>query len=83
MIKDYLYILDKGEFDAEIYPFSFWKEKSGRFLNLSGRALQYLAMPTTSASAERLFSCSGLSCKGKKNKHVISFSRIANALQIQ
>ncbi|KAK4028797.1 hypothetical protein OUZ56_021815 [Daphnia magna] len=65
-IKDYLDILDKGEFDAEIDPFSFWKEKSGRFSNLSGIALQYLAMPATSASAERLFSCSGLSCKGKK-----------------
>ena len=65
-IKEYLDILDKGEFDAEIDPLSFWKEKSGRFSNLSGIALQYLAMPATSASAERLFSCSGLSCKGKK-----------------
>jgi hypothetical protein len=66
MIKDYLYILDKGEFDAEIYPFSFWKEKSGRFLNLSGTALQYLAMPTTSASAERLFFAVGFLAKAKK-----------------
>jgi hypothetical protein len=65
-LKEYLDILDKGEFDAEIDPLSFWKEKSGRFSNLSGIALQYLAMPATSASAERLFSCSGLSCKGKK-----------------
>lgn len=80
-VKDYLDILDKGEFDAEIDPFSFWNEKSGRFSNVSGIALQYLAMPATSASTERLFSCSGLSCKGKK-KRVISFTGIANALQI-
>ncbi|KAK4027519.1 hypothetical protein OUZ56_016565 [Daphnia magna] len=30
-IKDYLDILDKGGFDPEIDPFSFWKEKSGSF----------------------------------------------------
>jgi hypothetical protein len=36
---DYLYILDKGKFDAEIDPFSFLKEKSGRFSNLFGIAL--------------------------------------------
>ncbi|EFX61156.1 hypothetical protein DAPPUDRAFT_340542, partial [Daphnia pulex] len=28
-IKEYLNILDNGEFDAEIDPLSFWKEKSG------------------------------------------------------
>ncbi|KAK4009293.1 hypothetical protein OUZ56_018409 [Daphnia magna] len=69
-IKDYLDILDKGEFDAEIDPFSFWKEKSGRFSNLSGIALQYLAMPATSASAERLFSC-GIQ-RDSKSKSMIS-----------
>ena len=52
-IKDYLYILDKGEFDAEIDPFLSGKKKIGRFSNLSGIALQYLTIPTTSASAER------------------------------
>ena len=74
-IKDYLYILDKGEFDAEIDPFLSGGKKIGRFSNLSGIALQYLTIPTTSASAERR--------QKKTNKHVISFSRIANALQIQ
>ena len=39
-IKDYLYILDKGEFDAEIDPFLSGKKKIGRFSNLSGIALQ-------------------------------------------
>jgi hypothetical protein len=49
-------ILDKGEFDAKIDPFSFWNEKSGKFSNLSGIALQYLVMLATSASPERIFS---------------------------
>jgi hypothetical protein len=34
----------KSEVDAEIDPLSFWKEKSGRFSNLSGIALEYLAV---------------------------------------
>ncbi|KAI9560463.1 hypothetical protein GHT06_014484 [Daphnia sinensis] len=65
-VEEYIEILNKGDFHAEADPLVFWREKSGRFPNLSPIALQYLAMPATSASAERLFSCSGLSCKGKK-----------------
>jgi hypothetical protein len=65
-VEEYIQILNKGDFHEEVDPFVFWREKSGRFPKLSPIALQYLAMPATSASAERLFSCSGLSCKGKK-----------------
>jgi hypothetical protein len=65
-VEQYIEILNKGDFHEEVDPFVYWREKSRRFPNLSSIALQYLAMPATSASAERLFSCCGLSCKGKK-----------------
>lgn len=66
-VKDYIYLIDKGElFSQECEVLHFWKDKTGRFPTLAPIALQYQAMPATSASAERLFSCSGLSCKGKK-----------------
>ncbi len=65
-VRDYIEMIDKGEFSQECKVLHFWKEKMGRFPTLAPIALQYQAMPATSTSAERLFSCSGLSCKGKK-----------------
>lgn len=48
-----------GLLDSKKNPLMFWKESSALFPVLSKLAQQYLSMPATSASVERLFSVAG------------------------
>lgn len=65
-MKDYVKLLNAGAFPPNVGAMQFWQEKLGRFPNLAPLGLAYQCMPAKSASSERLFSCAGLSCKGKK-----------------
>ncbi|KAK4003601.1 hypothetical protein OUZ56_005358 [Daphnia magna] len=60
-VRDYIEMIDKGEFSQECKVLDFWKDTIGGFPTLAPIALQYQAMSATSALADRLFSCSGLS----------------------
>lgn len=60
-VRDYIEMIDKGEFSQECKVLVFWKEKIVVFPTLAPIALQYQAMSATSVLADRLFSCSGLS----------------------
>ena len=66
---DYLLIIEKGLFPKNIDCVQFWLKHCHRFPIVSQFALNFLSIPATSASVERLFSAAGLSTKG--NRHCI------------
>ncbi len=65
-INDYLRILEKGLFKKDMEPSVFWIENVKRFPLISPIAFQFLVIPATSASTERLFFAAGLSTKGNR-----------------
>lgn len=68
-LNDYFYLLEKEHFQPKVDCAQFWMDNKRRFSTLYETALQYLSIPATSASCERLFSAAGLSTK--KNRTTI------------
>ena len=66
-VCQYLEILMAQTFNHTINPQEFWESNAALFPQLAPTALRYLAMPASSASAERLFSIAGYGSKGNKN----------------
>ncbi|MES1906232.1 MAG: hypothetical protein MHPSP_003918, partial [Paramarteilia canceri] len=66
-INDYFKIIDAAQFDLERNAGDFWLQNYMRFSKISDYALQILAIPPTSASAERLFSICGNLSYGRKS----------------
>jgi len=62
-------------------PFVFWTASGGKYPNLAKVAFDILTIPVSSASVERMFSKSGLSCLGRKNR--LSFENLENKVIVR
>ena len=65
-VREYIKIIDHQQFNLKMNAADFWNSNLNKFPLLAPIALQYQAMPATSASAERMFSIAGLSVSGKR-----------------
>ena len=54
-----LYLVEGREMNIMIKPVDWWKSMKLRYLALSKMACDYLAIPASSASVERVFSAEG------------------------
>ena len=67
-VERYLYMADEEKFLVYSDTITFWKNCSADFCMLAPLALRYLALPASSASAERLFSMAGVFSRGNSSR---------------
>ena len=64
--NDYITVIENGHFKCDVDCVVFWLLNATRFPILNKIAFNFLSIPETSTSVERLFSAAGLRASGKR-----------------